>query len=111
MLTPKKECKSEHAHENDHDNDDGEHHHHDHQHQYNEYQEKLQLKNPDPNETNRPQGEQAQKFTEAKVIEVLEEGDIFGEISIFSNLRRTATVRSSECCQFQTLNKEAFQTI
>jgi len=45
------------------------------------------------------------------VIEVLEEGDIFGEISIFSNLRRTATVRSSECCLFQTLDKEAFQTI
>ena len=70
----------------------------------------MQLENPHPNEENRPIGIN-QKYTEAKVIEILETGDVFGEIAVFSNLKRTATVRSTEVCIFHTINKKSIKKI
>lgn len=44
-------------------------------------------------------------------ISVLKPGDYFGEIALFNDIPRTATVRAYTYCDLYSLNKEAFQKI
>lgn len=41
------------------------------------------------------------------MIDILEAGNIFGEIGVLTKLRRTTTVIARETCVFQTLNLDA----
>lgn len=42
---------------------------------------------------------------EETLIDVLQAGQIFGEISTLTNLRRTCTVTTTAVCHFQTLSQ------
>ena len=46
-----------------------------------------------------------------KLIRVLKEGDFFGEIALFENIPRTATVRAETYCDLYTLDKKTFDKI
>ena len=46
---------------------------------------------------------EADKFI---MVRELHEGDIFGEISLLTNFRRTASVVANKACIFQTLSKD-----
>ena len=44
-------------------------------------------------------------------ITILSDGDIFGEIGMLTNLRRTCSVVTQDTCVFQTLSSESMQEI
>ena len=48
---------------------------------------------------------------EGKQLAVLKDGDFFGEIAIFGNKPRTATVKSLTYCDIYSLNKNAFDYV
>jgi len=48
---------------------------------------------------------------QSKVIDILSKGDIFGEIAVLSNLRRTCSVETIDSCLFQTLRREDIDLI
>jgi len=41
-------------------------------------------------------------------VNILEEGDYFGEIALITNLKRTATVRAMDFCTLAYLGKAIF---
>ena len=46
-----------------------------------------------------------------KLINFLEVGDVFGEIALLTNMKRTCFVFTNECCIFQTISKEQIEQI
>jgi len=48
---------------------------------------------------------------EDKIIATLKPGDYFGEIALYRNINRTATVKAVSYCDIYVLNKEAFNHV
>ena len=46
-----------------------------------------------------------------KVMAILKEGDYFGEVALIKNVKRTASVLSTEYCAVYVLNKQDFNEI
>jgi CRP-like cAMP-binding protein len=51
-----------------------------------------------------------QKQTEV-LLEFLEDGAFFGEVALFSNLKRTASVRAYDYCTFSQLDGTCVKTM
>lgn len=49
--------------------------------------------------------------SETKVVKILNDGDFFGEIALFKNVTRNATVRSESYCDLYCLDKENFDFV
>ena len=72
------------------------------------YQAVLQHRNKRPNLNSKLFGRMKKNMVKPeKHINILYQGDIFGEIGVLTNLNRTCTVKTRETCVFQTLNKDA----
>lgn len=48
---------------------------------------------------------------DGKILSELKDGDYFGEIALFKNQPRIATVQAKEYCDLYSLNKNAFDSI
>lgn len=46
-----------------------------------------------------------------KVVKILQDGDFFGEVALFKNVPRNATVRSESYCDLYYLDKESFDFV
>ena len=58
-------------------------------------------------EHNHGQAESSLSLQEQKCIDILRKGAHFGEIALFSNLRRTCSVQANTHCTLTTLAKPA----
>jgi CRP-like cAMP-binding protein len=45
------------------------------------------------------------------LLNILRDGDFFGEIALFKNIPRTATIRSETYCDLYSLDKENFDFV
>lgn len=77
----------------------------------NEFQKLIQTGNARPIKLG--QGRQLDHSIKKKVTDVtiLSDGDIFGEIGMLTNLRRTCSVITQDTCVFQTLSKDSMNEI
>jgi len=48
---------------------------------------------------------------EEKIVNVLQAGSYFGEISLITNLKTTATVRAVESCTLGSINKKTLEVL
>ena len=74
----------------------------------NERFQKLQKKHLIPNKY---QGKRTTNYLHRIPIQMLRDGDIFGEVALLTNLKRTCTVVTTSTCIFQTLTRNDLDAI